>query len=93
MTWNHYNAHLADINGRKAYARIECDKSNSLIIIARIGYFQPNGIVGYDDMSHAEPNTAEGEAKLVRRIKAYANKHGLKFTSEEFTEFSNQKPK
>lgn len=92
MTWNHYNAELVDINGRRAYARIECDKHMPQIISARIGYME-RGICGFDVMSHAEPNTSEGEAKLVKRIKAWASSHGMKIVEEEFTEFTNIKQK
>jgi hypothetical protein len=93
MTWNHHNAHLEDINGRKAYARIECDKHTPTIISAHIGYFQHDGVVGYDVFNSIADNDQKGEMQLFQRIKQWANRHGLKFTSEELTEFSNLKQK
>lgn len=93
MTWNHYNAELVDINGRKAAASIRCDKHTPKIISANLTFELPDGTHGWSVIHGNAANNAEGERYLLGRIRAYAAEHGLKFTTEEFTEFSNTKQK
>jgi len=89
MTWTHFSALLVG-DSQNAHARIECDKHEPRLIVARIGYYH-NGIVGSDVLSRAEPNTLSGESKLVKKITAWANVHDMEIRDPKFTRFSHKR--
>lgn len=93
MTWAHYTAELEDINGRKAYAVIDCDKSIPNEIAVKLAYFVSDSVLDRPVWEAVQRNNKDGEQRLLNGIKAEARNRGLKITSEEFTKFSKTKTK
>lgn len=89
MTWTHYSTLLVG-DVQNAHARIECDKHQPQLLVARIGYYH-DGIIGHDVLSQAEPNTPSGESKLVKKITAWANVHDMETRDPKFTRFSHKR--